>query len=309
MAETEPPPREAGGLQHEPRHHAREHQAQHQRHAVVASTSRTTSPSTPASPRRTPLVGHNFKAVHRRPGEDACARPPPTSSSRPPRACATRSSACARPSSPSPTIPLARQADVEDRAGGYRGRAQVRPEGEFADGQGSKIGGGKRWRDRRASKIRQSITRARGRKKPRSGSATADARASPPSTSRCSRPTHSRARGRRPALASRSRRWTKWAPAPTGPFPARAPNIDPRAKAGAFGEGVRGPHKPTLDEMGPHAMLPVPVRRWAAPAEADAHHRRVKRRRRRAAAAAARAKPEGRGSSRTLFGRAARDRR
>ena len=34
-----------------------------------------------------------------------CARPPPTSSSRPPRACATRSSACARPSSPSPTTP------------------------------------------------------------------------------------------------------------------------------------------------------------------------------------------------------------
>ncbi|MDP1907751.1 MAG: UvrB/UvrC motif-containing protein, partial [Hyphomicrobium sp.] len=40
-------------------------------------------------------------------------------------------------------------------------------------------------------------------------------------------------------------------------IPARAPNIDPRAKAGAFGEAVRGPHKPTLDEMGPHAMLPV----------------------------------------------------
>jgi excinuclease ABC subunit B len=35
-------------------------------------------------------------------------------------------------------------------------------------------------------------------------------------------------------------------------------HIDPRTKAGAFGEGVRGPHKPTLDEMGPHAMLPVP---------------------------------------------------
>ena len=41
------------------------------------------------------------------------------------------------------------------------------------------------------------------------------------------------------------------------PIPARAPVVDARAKAGAFGEGVRGPHKPTLDEMGPHAMLPV----------------------------------------------------
>ncbi len=44
-----------------------------------------------------------------------------------------------------------------------------------------------------------------------------------------------------------------------GQPPARAPNVDPRAKAGAFGEGVRGPHKPTLDEMGPHASLPVPA--------------------------------------------------
>jgi excinuclease ABC subunit B len=37
----------------------------------------------------------------------------------------------------------------------------------------------------------------------------------------------------------------------------RRPDIDPRTKAGAFGEGVRGPHKPTLDEMGPHATLAV----------------------------------------------------
>jgi excinuclease ABC subunit B len=42
------------------------------------------------------------------------------------------------------------------------------------------------------------------------------------------------------------------------PVPARDPSIDPRARAGAFGEKVKGPHKPTLDEMGPHAMLPVP---------------------------------------------------
>ena len=41
------------------------------------------------------------------------------------------------------------------------------------------------------------------------------------------------------------------------PVPAREANIDPRTKAGAFGENVKGPHKPTLDEMGPHASLPV----------------------------------------------------
>ena len=43
------------------------------------------------------------------------------------------------------------------------------------------------------------------------------------------------------------------------PIPARAPQVDPRTKAGAYGEKVRGPHKPTLDEMGPHAVRGVPV--------------------------------------------------
>jgi excinuclease ABC subunit B len=28
---------------------------------------------------------------------------------------------------------------------------------------------------------------------------------------------------------------------------------------------VKGPHKPTLDEMGPHAMLPVPSGKQAPP--------------------------------------------
>ena len=100
-----PPPREADGLQHGQRHHAREHQAQHPRRDVVASTSRTTSPSMPASPRK----ASRWSATTSRPSSTTwkrrCARRRPTSSSRPPRACATRSSACARPSSPSPTIP------------------------------------------------------------------------------------------------------------------------------------------------------------------------------------------------------------
>ncbi len=49
----------------------------------------------------------------------------------------------------------------------------------------------------------------------------------------------------------RDARQTSCAPSSEG-----AHDVDPRTKAGAFGEGVRGPHKPTLDEMGPHAMLP-----------------------------------------------------
>jgi excinuclease ABC subunit B len=39
----------------------------------------------------------------------------------------------------------------------------------------------------------------------------------------------------------------------------RHPDVDPRTKAGAYGEDIRGPHKPTLDEMGPHAERGLPV--------------------------------------------------
>jgi excinuclease ABC subunit B len=35
--------------------------------------------------------------------------------------------------------------------------------------------------------------------------------------------------------------------------------FDVTQKAGAYGEKIRGPHKPTLDEMGPHGTLAVPV--------------------------------------------------
>ncbi len=42
------------------------------------------------------------------------------------------------------------------------------------------------------------------------------------------------------------------------PVPARARDIDSRTRAGAFGERISGPHRPTLDEMGPHASLSVP---------------------------------------------------
>jgi len=36
-------------------------------------------------------------------------------------------------------------------------------------------------------------------------------------------------------------------------------------KAGAYGEDVKGPHKPTLDEMGPHAERGLPVACKPAP--------------------------------------------
>ena len=42
-------------------------------------------------------------------------------------------------------------------------------------------------------------------------------------------------------------------------YASRPIPVDPRTKAGAFGEKIRGPHKPTLDEMGPHAERGLPV--------------------------------------------------
>ncbi len=33
----------------------------------------------------------------------------------------------------------------------------------------------------------------------------------------------------------------------------------PDHRAGAYGENIRGPHKPALEEMGPHAEQPLPA--------------------------------------------------
>ena len=43
-----------------------------------------------------------------------------------------------------------------------------------------------------------------------------------------------------------------------------ARQADVNARAGAYGEKIRGPHKPTLDEMGPHGSLSVPAERPGA---------------------------------------------
>jgi excinuclease ABC subunit B len=58
-------------------------------------------------------------------------------------------------------------------------------------------------------------------------------------------------------------------PAREPPSP-RSPAVDPRAKAGAYGEKVRGAHKPTLDEMGPHAERGLPVAGKPLPAKPPA---------------------------------------
>ena len=61
-----------------------------------------------------------------------------------------------------------------------------------------------------------------------------------------------------PSPASASPRSTRWARRQP-PDPRARARLDPRTKAGAYGEQVKGPHKPTLDEMGPHAERGLPV--------------------------------------------------
>jgi excinuclease ABC subunit B len=98
--------------------------------------------------------------------------------------------------------PLARQADVEDRAGGFAGAR--------------KYGGAPRTRS------------------PTTRSSQGDGRP------------------HNPELGNMG-------PGTDMPVPARAPQINARARVGSMGEHVAGPHKPTLDEMGPHAERGLPA--------------------------------------------------
>src|SRR6185312_3959296 len=121
--------------------------------------------------------------------------------------------------------PLARQAEVEDRAGAFAGERKYGPNARgVADSR-------------------------------RRGSATPAAPESQPdlSTSRIARayqpvqPTHAQSsavpasRVRKPDLdemgSARNR------PVPARDYEARAPRVDPRQKAGAWGEQIKGPHK------------------------------------------------------------------
>jgi excinuclease ABC subunit B len=119
--------------------------------------------------------------------------------------------------------PLARQSDVEDRAGSFKGErkygakanvpASARKRGEGGGASGSRI-------QTEYEPVQPSHAQ---------------------STSRI----------KKPSLGDMGRGTDRPVPA------ARIQNVDSRVKAGAFGEKISGPHKPTLDEMGPHASLPV----------------------------------------------------
>ncbi|MBL8566697.1 MAG: excinuclease ABC subunit UvrB [Hyphomicrobiaceae bacterium] len=117
--------------------------------------------------------------------------------------------------------PLARQSDVEDRAGSFDGKRKY---GASANLPPARKGAAKTAATADGSRVKTEYEPVQ--------------------------PTYAQSTSRikKPSLDDMG-------PGTDRPVPRR-PEVDPRTKAGAFGEGVRGPHKPTLDEMGPHAMLP-----------------------------------------------------
>ncbi len=193
--------------------------------------------------------------------------------------------------------PLARQADVEERAGAFAGdrkyggapragkrRADSPPPG----GEGLGVGGPSD--DESGSRIQRdyqpvqptfaqttTVPSPRARKPSLDDMGPGTDRAVPArdedAVSRIRKPTldemgsHSNRPipARDPSPSPRSSRGEGWglpsakAEGEGQPQTPRTPQVDPRTKAGAYGEEISGPHKPTLDEMGPHAERGLPV--------------------------------------------------
>jgi excinuclease ABC subunit B len=137
--------------------------------------------------------------------------------------------------------PLARQTDVEDRAGAYAGERKY----------GKAPGGPSKGRT--PGSALPSPQGGGGPGVPAEGGSSRIQREYQPV-----QPTYAQSttipgtRARKPTL-------DEMGSAANRPIPARLPVVDPRTRAGAYGEGVKGPHKPTLDEMGPHAERGLPV--------------------------------------------------
>jgi len=164
--------------------------------------------------------------------------------------------------------PLARQVDVEDRAGAFRGKrkygatAKMPPARKGSKGPAHGGSKGSAFSGERGGQGPSQSRIATEYEPVQPTYAQSTSRIKKPSLDEMGtdRPLPARedrreaARGQGAAAASR-------APAePAGGVSRRTAgvsDIDPRTRAGAFGEKVKGPHKPTLDEMGPHAMLPV----------------------------------------------------
>ncbi len=138
--------------------------------------------------------------------------------------------------------PLARQSDVEERAGGFKGERKYGKSGNEPPRKGTAspfAGEGEK-----GSRIESAYQPVQP------SFAQQTSRLTPGEPPLGSRPPVGGSRVKKPSLDDMG-------PGTDRPVPHRAPDVDPRARAGAFGEAIRGPHKPTLDEMGPHASLPV----------------------------------------------------
>jgi excinuclease ABC subunit B len=127
--------------------------------------------------------------------------------------------------------PMARQRDVDDRTGGFKGERKY---GNAANMPAKE----------KNSRIKTEYEPVQ----PAYAQSTSRMAAGSPEGSR---QVQTGSRIKKPSL-------DEMGPGTDRPVPAaRIQNVDSRVKAGAFGEKIAGPHKPTLDEMGPHASLPV----------------------------------------------------
>jgi excinuclease ABC subunit B len=150
--------------------------------------------------------------------------------------------------------PLARQASVEEGAGSFKGERKYGAKANMP-ATATKKGAGKSGEQSRIKDPAVDYSGPRGQNPvPRRDGD--ESRVS--DTYEPVQPTYAQSSSR-PAPSSRVKKPSldDMGPGTDRPIPARDPKIDPRVKAGAFGEQVRGPHKPTLDEMGPHASLAV----------------------------------------------------
>jgi excinuclease ABC subunit B len=131
--------------------------------------------------------------------------------------------------------PLARQGEVEDRAGAFEGERKY---GAKANIPTRNAGGSPKSSSRILAEYEPvQPTYAQSTSRPAAGSPKESSRA------------QSDTRAKKPSIDDMG-------PGTDRPVPRRS-DIDPRTRAGAFGERISGPHKPTFDEMGPHASLPV----------------------------------------------------
>ena len=161
--------------------------------------------------------------------------------------------------------PLARQSDVEDRAGSFKGAKKY---GARANMPARKVSDPPGLTPTKKSELNDGVRPGGSDTNPNSRIKTTYEPVQPTyaqSTSRIKKPSlddmgpgTDRPVPQRSPLSPRGEGQGEGAEKTEVAGPrTREVHVDPRTKAGAFGEKIAGPHKPTLDEMGPHASLPV----------------------------------------------------